>query len=324
MPPSPPRLPSSFGSIKTSRSCDFAPSVQVAHSIWRSIVTSLHCPHFTVTKRMGLVHERCLATIMDSGIVRPQLPSFQFVYGDIPQGPSSKVNLHECSSCYSLNSIIFHDRLDVLQCQYCGSHSIPASHDPYVRSSRALVRPRLYSDNFYKREIHFRNWLHRLQGKERRRVPGEIVDQVRSFLEKDGIAHIHYWTIKNALKHLKLQKYYANAIQIMSLLRGCPLFVLTSKQEQRLIVLFLELREVFGVISNTRVNMLSYPYTIRKLCEHLGWHRIAQSVPMLKSAMRIQVQDQLWRQICESKKWKFKATPLHSSLDNRNPYSTRT
>ena len=273
---------------------------------------------------MGLVHERNLSCIMDAGTVLPVVSSFSFVYTDIPTSPSSKINLQECSQCFSLSSIIFDQRADLLVCQHCGVTCIPSSHDGYVKSSRALIRPRLYSDNFYKREIHFRSWLHRLQGKERRRVPGDAIDQVRLFLLKDGISNIHYWTVKNALKQLRLQRFYGNTIQIMSQLRGRPLFDLSPKQEQRLVVLFLSLRESFSVISNHRVNMLSYPYTIRKLCEHVGWHRIAQAIPLLKSSMRIQVQDQLWRQICETKKWAFKATPLHSSLENRNPYSTRT
>ena len=297
----------------------------MAHRVWKSVVFALKCPHFTSTKKMGLVHERNLSTIMDSGIVKPQIPFFCFEFSvAYPTGPSSKINLQECSQCFCLQTILYDQRLDLLVCQHCGTTCIPGSHDGYVKSSRALVRPRLYSDNFYKREIHFRNWLHRLQGKERRRVPGDAIDQVRLFLLKDGITDIHFWTVKNALKQLGLQRYYGNTIQIMTQLRGRPLFNLNPKQEQRLVVLFLELRESFSVISNHRVNMLSYPYTIRKLCEHVGWHRIAQSIPLLKSSLRIQVQDQLWRQICDYKKWTFKATPLHSSLDNRNPYSTRT
>lgn len=273
---------------------------------------------------MGLVHEKRLSTIMDSGLVRPQVPPFVFVYASFPITDSTKVNLQECSHCFELSSTHYNQHQDLLVCSHCGYTNIPSSHSDYTRSSRSLVRPRLYSDNFYKREVHFRYWLHRLQGKERRRVPGAVIDEVRTLLVKDGIQGVHYWTVKNALKKLGLQKYYVNTIQIMSQLRGRPLFDLTPKQERRLIVMFLELKDVFVSVANARVNMLSYPYTIRKLCERLGWYRIAQSIPLLKSSMRIQIQDHLWRQICLAKQWKFKATPLHSALDTRNPYSTRT
>lgn len=271
---------------------------------------------------MGLVHESTLSSILD--YTPPILPPYSIeVLANVPPGPLQKLNMQECSQCLCLDTILFDQRQDLLVCQYCGDTSIPRETVHYVRASRMLARPRQYSGNFFKREIHFRTWLHRLQGKESKRVPGQIIDSVRSLLCRNGVSDIHYWVVKNALKKLKQTRYYNNTIQIMSAIRGKPLFRLTLEQERRLVSLFLSIQTCFSAISDARVNMLSYPYVIRKLCEKIGWRKIANSIPLLKSSSRIQVQDQLWKRICQEKQWTFKATALHSTLDTRNPYSTR-
>lgn len=238
-------------------------------------------------------------------------------------GESEKLNVWQCSRCYSASDTVLDIRLDILVCTHCGNHTIPPSSLQYIRSSRQLYRPRKYSDSFYKREVHFRNWLARLQGKERRRVPGEVVEQLRACMEADNIRQTNYWVVRGILHRLKLTKYYANVNQIGNLLRGYPAFQLSPEHEKKLVVLFLSLREVYEQISDERVNMLHYPYVIRKLCEQMGWQRMAAAIPLLKSHFRIQVLDTLWKRICNIKGWTFRATALHSRLDTRNPYSTR-
>lgn len=256
----------------------------------------------------------------------PVVPPFQFEYVSanvVASTQNKKLNVWQCSRCFSDSDTLLDLRQDLLVCQHCGSTTIPASSEQFVRSSRQLYRPRKYSDSFYKRETHFRNWLARLQGKERRRVPGEVIDRVRACMDADNIRQTNYWVIRGILHRLKLTQYYANVNQIGNLIRGHPAFQLSPAHEKRLIDQFLSLREVYEQISSDRVNMLHYPYVIRKLCEQMGWLRMAAAIPLLKSPSRIQVLDTLWKRICHIKGWTFRATAPHSRLDTRNPYSTR-
>jgi hypothetical protein len=234
-----------------------------------------------------------------------------------------KVNVMLCPQCLSQEHTILDQRQDLLVCQHCGQTSIPSFPHSYTRSSRALHRPRTYSDNFCKRSVHFKNWLKRLQGKERRRVPGNVIDAVRNLLQTSGTRDVHYWVVRSAVKQLGFKRYYANIIQIMTVLRGHPLVSLTKDHEEKLLCMFLSLRDVYDKVANERINMLHYAYVIRKLCEVQGWDRMARCIPLLKSSSRIQYQDLLWKKLCDEKGWTFIPTVLHSRLDTRNPYATR-
>jgi hypothetical protein len=134
---------------------------------------------------------------------------------------------------------------------------------------------------------------------------------IRDFYRKEHRTGIDYASVRRALKCLGLQKHYNHTVYIMKELRGRPLVTLSMAQEQKLLCRFLELKEVFECISDRRVNMLSYPYVIRKLCELEGWNRMAKIVPILKSFQRITSQDELWHEICNRKHWRFTPTPLH-------------
>jgi hypothetical protein len=178
---------------------------------------------------------------------------------------------------------------------------------------------REFSANFLKRVVHFRYWLRRLQGKERNAVPYHVIVQIRELLAHDNIREIHYWNVRSCLKRLNLPQYYDNTISIMARLRGCPLAILTPQQEKVLEDMFLQLQEPFQQMEGMRVNMLFYPYVIRKLCEIRGWWTMARVIPTLKSHQRIMGQDMAWRRICEWRGWPFTATPLWTAQDIHYP-----
>ena len=209
-------------------------------------------------------------------------------------------------------------KMDVMVCAQCGCHEIYQDYITYTNKSRKLDVARKLSDNFYKRVVHFRYWLKRIQGKERHRVTSQEIEQVRQLLLKENHQGIHYWNVKNCLHKLGLQRHYNHCVYIMSQLRGRPLVTMTRNQEQILVEMFMKLQDSFVLLSHTRVNMLSYPFVIRKLCELKGWFNMARIIPTLKSNLRIMMQDDLWRKICESKGWRFIPTPQWSFLETRS------
>lgn len=282
-------------------------------------------PHFLISKRMNVSNFPVVPCVFNHGLT-PLVPAFSFEFvmeTDFTQETGKRINVWQCTRCLSTEDTIMDQRSDLLVCQFCGNTAIPASTEDFTRASRQLYRPRKYSNNFYKREVHFRTWLMRLQGKERRRVPGAVIDRVKEYMVADNITQTNYWVIRGLLKRLQLTRYYANVNQIGNAIRGFPAFRLSVSHEKELVRLFLSLRDVYDQISHERVNMLHYPYVIKKLCEYKGWLRMASAIPLLKSSSRIQVLDTLWKRICEIKGWAFQATALHSKLDTRNPYSTR-
>jgi hypothetical protein len=285
---------------------------------WTDIVHLLKVPHFSYTKRIGLIHEKYIPIIFDEDIL---LPHLHITYDLLEYQPcmenTTRLAIHQCKDCLE-ETMRYDSRLELMVCIECGSQAIHVETPSYVRSSRALMTARMFSNDFSKRLSHFRFWLKRIQGKERHHVTDQVIQDVRALLSQDNCRGIHYWTIRNALRRLGYQIFYDNTVYIMGKIRGTPLVMMTSSQEQQLIKMFLELQKAFEALHNRRVNMLSYPYLIKKLCELKHWHRMAKVIPTLKSRTRIIIQDELWHTICEYNKWPFIPTMQWTYLDTRS------
>lgn len=309
--------------IETSLVNDYSTRVSMGapRHIWKDILMALCVPPFSFTRKMHLVHFESIPCIY-SEHVQPQVRPFLFQHQFNGQSVS-RLFPWICMQCFE-EQMTMDKTNDLWICSYCGTTAIPVENPTFVRRSRKKHRPRLYSDDFYKRIVHFRGWLRRLQGKERNKVSRIIIDLVRSHLEKNNCRDIHYWTIRSTLEALGLKRFYANSVTIMQAIRGEPLVQLTSHQENRLINMFLGLKSSFQVIANMRVNMLSYPYVIRKLCELLGWKEMALLIPLLKSSNRIAHQDILWKLVCETSGLQFIPTAAYTDLDCRSPATIRT
>lgn len=289
----------------------------IVPDVWLSIRTALQIPHFSNTKRLDLVHQTNIPIIFGE-VVRPVL-SCKYLFVDQEFDISSETRrlyYGRCQVC--LEEDMRHNaKIDLLVCSYCGNTSEYNDHFFYVSSNRRKHVSRKFSTDFDKRISHFRFWLKRLQGKERNKVTRDVVELVKQHLKKNNVTAIHYWSVRNSLKTLKLQKYYYNTVTIMNSIRGRPLFNLSRSHEETLINMFMELQDVFSTLQHKRVNMLSYPYVIRKLCELKGWKQMAKIIPSLKSHIRIVTQNELWRYICQVKGWTFIPTEPWSSQETR-------
>lgn len=284
---------------------------------WKGVVQVLKVPHFSHTKKLDLIHETRIPVIYGDYLL-PVVPWIDtlFTYG-MPTEPAVRIATHVCPQCFEEDMRI-DSKMDVKVCAICGCHEIYDEPFSYKRKSRQLTTARKLSTDFYKRLVHFKFWIKRIQGKERHQVTGEDIEQVRQLLVKDNMNGIHYWNVRNCLQRLKMQRHYNHCVYIMSKIRGKPLVMMTKNQEQILIEMFMTLQHSFSLLSSSRVNMLSYPYVIKKLCELKGWFNMARIIPTLKSNVRIMMQDDLWRKICEDKKWRFIPTQQWSSLETRS------
>lgn len=291
------------------------------NNIWDQILTKLEIPHFSHTKRLDLIHQRNIPIIYGNRVqpiinVNPLL----FVEQESSHSLrySKRLYTNRCEQCLEEN-MIYDSRLDLLVCSYCGIQSIFEPVYAFKYNNRRQNVSRKFSSDFHKRVIHFRSWLRRLQGKERNRVTKDIINAVKHRIQSQNNTGIYYWNVRNSLKALGMQKYYPHCVFIMSEIRGKPLFNLSRDQENRLVEMFLQLQNVFSALQQKRVNMLSYPFVIKKLCELKGWHKLSKVIPTLKSHTRIMLQDNMWRIVCQQKGWKFKPTPPWSALETRDP-----
>lgn len=180
-------------------------------------------------------------------------------------------------------------------CTNCGeSHYYEIEERPSVK---AVVRD--FNTNASKRITHFKNWIARLQGKERCAITPAELDEIHRRVKSYPDSLSEYDQIKLAMKELGLQKYYNHVYYVMRYLHGHALVQFSKINEARLLALFMRIQEPFARSRLQRTNMLSYQFLIRKFCELLGY-KVAVYIPLLKSRANLQRQDHEWKQICEA------------------------
>lgn len=209
-----------------------------------------------------------------------------------------------CPQCYS-SEIRIIAREGVAVCTRCGlmtRNLIEGIDDP---SHIARTLPRCHSNNLYKRISHFRYWLDRLQGKERCHITHEEFQSIERLLLRRPSTTICDTTIRQILRELKLQRYYNNTYYIIRQLTGSALVEFDPPHETELMEMFRRIQLPFSSNRGIRVNMLAYPYLIRKFCEILGWEEIATQIYSMRSTEKLRQQDLIWRRICDELQWPF-------------------
>lgn len=208
--------------------------------------------------------------------------------------------------CYDY-SIHLRDHEGVYICQNCGlvhaaytddNTTFQQSFGSSMAQNHKQDLPRNYSINIYKRVTHFRYWLYRLQGKEQHRLTTREFNEIANAIVKWNIKVLDHEVLRFILRRLKFQRFYNNTYTILKHFTGHALFELTLNQERLLIKLFIKIQLCYMKCHGTRVNMLTYLYVIRKLCELLGWLKLTKSIPTLKSTSKVYQQDCTWKEIC--------------------------
>jgi len=288
---------------------------------WHQILQTLLIPHFSHSKRLGLIHEKQIPIIYSKSFLVPvlQANSVQQSISPCPCIPQRRIAVHQCPSCLEEEDMRYDRREDVMKCMHCGQDQMYVAPINYVRSSRKAIVARKYSPECYKRLVHYKFWIKRLQGKESNKVTSSMIQEIKDLMIKDNYQGVHYWNTRNAMKRLGYSLFYDNTIYIMSKIRGTPLVHLSKKQEAILIQTFLDLQDAFLQVSQGRANMLSYPYIIKKICEIRKWNNMARVIPTLKSHLRIHLQDELWKKVCLRMNWIFIPTEKWTSLETRAP-----
>lgn len=161
----------------------------------------------------------------------------------------------------------------------------------------------------YKRINHFNETLTQIQGLERTAIPPDLLEALDAQFKKyriDDPSLITPQLVRAELKRMNLVRYYEHAFQIANLLARRQGVVIPPDVHEKLRHMFLQIQEPFDSIRpNDRNNFLSYSYTIHKLLQLLGQHRLTPHFPLLKSRPKLFQQDAMWREICRIMNWPF-------------------
>lgn len=197
-----------------------------------------------------------------------------------------------CKRCSSDKFVV---RKENRICSFCGESCY---YEAEAAITLASTPTRNYNHNATKRLTHFKNWIARLQGKERCDITQANLQALEALLRTYPDHESEYDRIKRALKELGLQKYYNNVYYVMRQLTGHPLVEFRKINEARLLAMFMRIQEPFARIQKGRTNMVSYQFLIRKFCELLGYS-LFKYIPLLKSRANLQRQDYLWKCVCD-------------------------
>jgi hypothetical protein len=159
--------------------------------------------------------------------------------------------------------------------------------------------------------VNGHNGLSQCQAKESTEIPPKVYDKInrefrKNCYSKGDIKKMTLHKLKKILKKLHLNSYYEHTPHILSKLTGRPPPNFSRETEETL-------RQMFKMIQMPflrhkpayRVNFLSYSYVLHKFCQLLELDDLLKCFPLLKSRDKLQVQDEIWRKICEDLRWEY-------------------
>lgn len=222
--------------------------------------------------------------------------------GSSKGGESSSTN--ECPYCNV--ALMRMERDAIMVCAECGiefnAHVMSITTN--VSEARDTMTRRHVS--LYKRMNHFNETLTQIQGLEKTAIPPFIIAEIKTQCKKYRITQISPKIIRKQLKRMGLSKYYENTHQIANIIEGKQ----RVNIDQNIIV---KLRSMFQAIQtpfdrvrpNNRKNFLNYSFVIHKMLQLMRHDDLLVHFPLLKSRVKLQQQDYIWKHVCESLGWEF-------------------
>ena len=163
---------------------------------------------------------------------------------------------------------------------------------------------------FYKREDHFKEVLYQLQGKEGKILTTSIIEKIREQVRDPSNTNVH--EIKAILRKMKQTKYVENAFYITFAISGEQPPHIKREVEDKLIRMFSRIISAYLTVSaQKRKSFPNYYYIIFKLLELVGHTELLHRIPMLRTKLRLNQHDTIWKQICNELDWAFAPTSFN-------------
>ena len=221
--------------------------------------------------------------------------------------------IYQCKRCPEKPFLIRDIKEGILVCPSCAITILDEHPDDGGYSYKEKQDISIISHYAYERISHFNDWLKRFQGKENTDIPNGLIDKLEKEIRKNKIKDKKKITSDKVRKWLKNigESDYEHCDLITSKLSGIPSLQMNSDQEERVKQMFCEIQNAYKKHKGTRKNFLSYPYTIYKFCELLGWDNYLKCFRLL-SDKKLREHDRIWKKICAEPEvnWKFYPTPI--------------
>ena len=214
------------------------------------------------------------------------------------------IHMDKCPLCSGKMNIKY-SKSDII-CYLCGY-----SENIIIHSEKSSYKdpPREASYFAYKRINHFNEWLAQFQAKETTEIPENVYKSIYDEIKKNktiDITKLTYKQVREILKKLHLNKYYEHTPHIINYLNGRQAPILKRYEEDTLRSLFKEIQLPFANnCPQERKNFLSYSYVLHKLCQLLEYDELLEFFPLLKSRVKLQQQDIIWKLICKDLQWEY-------------------
>ena len=158
----------------------------------------------------------------------------------------------------------------------------------------------------YRPVTHLDETMKHIEGAEGFVVPPEDLERVMVVLRgwrvlPEDVTLPMIRDICDKLKDIKVE----NAVQYYSRLTGRAPRRMTAYMKEQMRIMFHTQEVPFRKYRADRINNLSFPYTLYKYCELLGYWEMLESLPLLRGPMNLSHHDAILKKVCEDVDWEF-------------------
>lgn len=163
--------------------------------------------------------------------------------------------------------------------------------------------PHVYKSS-YRREGHFSDFLHRLQGREKTTLPKGSVEKLQAWCKRNQIepTKLTAQQVRTALSQMKLPRCFDFVPTLLHRVSGRPLPTIDRHVAEEMKLLFLEIQEPFEIavqdLCPQRKNFFSYAFVTIRFMEMLGVNPSPFCLFSPKTWQKKVEQDAIWRHIC--------------------------
>ena len=223
--------------------------------------------------------------------------------------------------------VISVDHVEEELCPVCGVEMVPNANEGIIECTECSHAQHIGIDTdkrsykeasnsdtayqVYKRIDHCREILAMVKGYSSSEIPKYVFDVIWDEIRKNRITDLSTITltrVRDWLKKNKLSNHYESIGYIMSRLHpSCAPREISKEDEERLCHAFMQIQGPFAesptAKNQKRKNFCSYAFTLAKRSKMFGMDHLLPQLPMLMSREKMQVQEQIWSEICAVLGW---------------------
>lgn len=215
---------------------------------------------------------------------------------------------YDINICYNCN--IYKELCNensILICPYCFEET-----EILIEPEKPSYKDPPKENNYYLyiRHEHLRDHLEKIQAKENKKIPKEVIAIIYVEYDKENNNNLANLTIKKICtylkkyKHLGYHKYCENAIQILNIITGIKLIDIPPEREEKILEKFIIIEKAFNDYKNSnsidRDNLISYPSLIYKICQILEYNEyLPHLLKLIKIGTKYKDQNTIWKGICK-------------------------